>query len=224
MDIKNWKKSSGLLAMIGTANFIICTVLGMVFYGGGSFFDPSSQYYSFTENFFSDLGRTTNHTGGSNMVSCILFIIALGGVGVMLIPMFIAIPAMMRKKSIAQVLCVFGSLIGIFSAICYIGIGFTPYDILGEYHGTFVQYAFVSALFMVLFTISGMLFSKDFPNYYALALAIFEVILAWYVYNLFFGPDDIIFGAVSQKIVVYSEIIALFIVGYGVWKIEKDRE
>lgn len=224
MEIKNWKHLSGLLAMIGTANFIICTSLAMIFYGGGNAFDPSSQFYSFTENFFSDLGRVTNHTGGSNIVSCVLFMIGVSGVGVLVIPMFIALPAMMQKKSISQILSAVGALIGIFSAICYIGIGFTPYDVLGGYHGTFVMYAFVSALFMVLFVVSGAVIGKEFPNRYALALVIFEVILGWYVYNMFFGPDDIIFQVVAQKIVVYAEIIALFITGYGVWKIEKDRE
>lgn len=224
MDIKNWKQLTGLLAMIGTLNFFLCTTLGMFFWGGGNSVNRLATSYSFIENFFSDLGTITNpFTGQSNIISSVLFMIAVSGVGVLLIPMFIAIPTMMRKKSIAQILSAFGALIGVFSAICYIGIGFTPYDVLGGFHGTFVQYAFVSALFMVIFTISGILLSKDFPNRYSLPLGIFAVILAWYVYNLFFGPDDTVFQVVAQKTVVYSEIIALFITGYGVWKTEKDR-
>ncbi len=213
--------------MIGASQFTILTILAMIFYGGGTLNDPSSKYYSFFENYFSDLGRVNNHLGSSNLISYILFSIALIAIGLLSIPLFISGPLIMEKKSISQKLSVIGSITGIFSAICYIGIAFTPYDVLGGAHIIFVILAFGSAFYMVLFYIPAFILNKDFPNRYVLTLIIFEIILASYIGLIFFGPssdtlEGLLIQATGQKIVVYSEIITLFIVGYTTWKIQKS--
>ena len=62
------------------AIFAVILFLGLaiVFYKGGTMNDPSSIGYSFTLNFFSDLGRYKPE----NMISLVLFAVALGICGI----------------------------------------------------------------------------------------------------------------------------------------------
>ena len=65
--------------------FFILTGIAMIAYPGGSLIDKASIHYNFFDNFFSDLGSTVTASGKKNTISNILFISALGSLGIALI-------------------------------------------------------------------------------------------------------------------------------------------
>src|SRR5258706_15851413 len=72
----------GTLIVLATIQFVAFTLLGMLLYPGGAKFDHATRGYSFFGNFFSDLGASVTHAGLDNSSSRVLFVLALGGVGV----------------------------------------------------------------------------------------------------------------------------------------------
>jgi hypothetical protein len=225
MDLKDWKRYAYILVIIGCAQFIILTLVAMLFYGGGSYYHPYNPGYDFINNYFSDLGLTKSYNGKSNMISSVLFAIAACGAGISMFPFFLAFPSYFTKKSwIAKYSSIIGSLIGIFAAICYIGIGLTPYDLYLSEHYFFVYSAFTSALFMVIAYSIAMVLNKDYPKKYAIVFICFGIVLFAYVMLLFFGPTwetqaGLLIQVVGQKVIVYLMISTLLVQGYGALKL-----
>lgn len=110
-----------------------------------------------------------------------------------------------------------------FSGFSYIGIAFTPADLHLEWHGNFILLAFSSFLLVVILYTIAIFLNKDYPNRYAYVYLVFAVLLAAYLWLLFLGPNDIRVQATGQKVIVYAEIICMFIQAFGAWKIEVFR-
>ena len=227
MNLKeDWKKLSYLFVLIGCIQFVILTIIAMLVYAGGTWVSPYTSGYSFWNNYFSDLGRTKNFLGESNLASFILFTIAACGAGISFIPFFIAYPNLFKEESSLQKwLSYLGSCIGIFSAISFIGIGLTPYDLYFDAHVIFVRLAFSSALFMAIFYSIVILMNKNYQLPYKIIFLWFTVMLLLYVLLLFFGPTNVtaegsFIQVVGQKIIVYSMIFNLIIQGSYVYKLE----
>ena len=53
--------------------FIVLNIISMILYPGGNLHDFEQVGYSFTRNFFSDLGLYESWSGDSNIISSILF-------------------------------------------------------------------------------------------------------------------------------------------------------
>ena len=224
MKIINWKKWVYLFHMIGCAQYILFTILGMFFYAGGTYLDPSVPGYSFFGNFISDIGRIVAYSGESNLVAFIFFNFAFFIVGVSLIPSFIVFPGFFKSNRNLKVISIIGSIFGIFTAFCFLGITFAPADINPNGHRFFVYGGFLSGLFpSILFTIS-IIFKKDYPNRFGINFMVFTVILIGYVILLFAGPSNLFIQVTGQKIVLYSFAICLLIHGYGAWKLEKQNK
>jgi hypothetical protein len=68
-----WRQGIFSLTMIGCVLFVVLTIGAMLFYAGGTLIDPTTSGYSFTTNYFSDLGLTWSHARLPNTVSAILF-------------------------------------------------------------------------------------------------------------------------------------------------------
>ena len=49
--------------------FCILNIIAMILYPGGTLHDPDQIGYSFTRNFFSDLGTTISYSGANNIIS-----------------------------------------------------------------------------------------------------------------------------------------------------------
>jgi hypothetical protein len=228
LEINNWKNWAFLASMIGCGLFVFFTMLGMFFYAGGIYNNPSIKGYSFFMNFFSDIGRTVAHSGDSNMISFIFFSLAFFLVGALLIPMFIAFPFFFDKNTLNWVLVIFGSLLGLFTAICFMGITFAPSDIHPAAHSFFVYGGFITG-FLVSILYSASIFRKESYNkLYGFNFLFFTIILAFYLGILFVGPSietphGLIIQVTGQKIVLYTFAACLFIHGYGAYKQEKTR-
>ena len=208
-----------LLTILSCVQFVVLTAVAMFFYPGGTFVDPLSRGYSFFHNFFSDLGRTRTHSGEPNTVSAILFFVALTLVGLGLAAFFLAMPRFFQGRP-ARLLSRLGAGAGLLSGLSFVGVAFTPADLIGWLHRLFVQVAFVAFFVAVLLYIASILRTGAYPNRYALLFGAFVVLLAAYLVLLFFGPSlltsrGLIIHATGQKIIVYAAVVAALIQAAG---------
>jgi len=208
--------------MVGCIQFVLLTFIAMLFYPGGTHDNPAAPGYSFFNNFFSDLGLTVSPSGETSTVSFFLFTLSLTLAGLAIILFFLASPALF-KNTPGRIPSLLGSIVGVLSGLFYIGIAFTPADLHLEWHGNFVLLAFSSFLLVVILYTLAIFLNKDYPNRYAYVYLVFAVLLAAYLWLLFLGPNDIRIQATGQKVIVYAEIICMFIQAYGARKMEVYR-
>lgn len=212
-----------ILSIIGCVQFVILTAIAMVFYKGGTYIDPTPVGYIFWQNYFSDLGRTVAHSGISNTTSFILFTVTLSLWGITQIPFYITFPTLFKSYSNLRKVSICGSSLGIISGISYVGIAFTPSDITGSLHDLFVVIGF-SFVFFSIILYSYVIFKTDnYPNLYAIILAISAFILSVYFLFLFFTlnsqtPEGLLIYVVGQKFMIYTLLICNIIQGYGALK------
>ena len=62
-----------VIPRFATALFIIFQLMGMFLYPGGTMYNFASEGYTFSENFFSDMGAYAARNGEPNYLSMILF-------------------------------------------------------------------------------------------------------------------------------------------------------
>lgn len=215
------------LLMAGSSvQFVVLTVAAMLIYPGGMINDDSTQGYDFFRNFFSDLGRITSYAGDPQWGSAILFFIALALGGVGIIHFFINAPRLFKQQKLPRALSFVGSAFGVVSGLSFIGVALTPASIrsLIDWHILFVQVAF--SVFMVVVICYGLAIwlTPHYPNMYATVFAIFGIVLAGYIYLLFWGPPSntdigLRINATGQKIIAYSSLITMAIQSVGAWRI-----
>ena len=208
------------LVMITSLFFVILTGLAMVAYPGGSKIDRMSVHYDIYHNYFSDLGITMTYSGRQNTLSNILFITALGSMGIVLVyfsRIWRAIDVDIHEYKFL------GFLSKVFLVICgccFIGLAFTPWNKYFDYHVLYFKTAFC---FLLAWTI--VIIILQFRNHKMHGLVsvniIYGLLLMSYVYFLFNGPrfgteEDIELQAVAQKIIIYASMINFFIQSFGI--------
>ncbi|MHA2100126.1 MAG: hypothetical protein ACW99A_15735, partial [Candidatus Kariarchaeaceae archaeon] len=216
------------LTVIGIIQFLILSIIAMFTYKGGTRLDPTSKGYSFFSNFFSDLGRTISYSGEVNTVSAFIFFITLIGLGLSFLGYFLIIPELFTETDKGIKYSKLASSLGKCSVVAFIGIAFTPANLLPLIHDLLVVTGFT--LVAVVSGISFILTSKDsrFAQKYTIVyLVLFFVILGYGGLSLFIPriitPTHLIIRATTQKIVVYSLIFSFLFQNYGVWKIMKNN-
>jgi hypothetical membrane protein len=209
------------LIMAGCAQFVLLTLLAMLVYAGGNAENPDAPGYQFFRNFFSDLGLTIAYNGEANTASFLLFTIALSLAGLSLIVFFILMPRFFKQDKMALALTWLGSLAGLVAGACFIGVAFTPANLLMQAHVNFVFGAFGSYFVAVLFYVAAMFKLPTFPRVYQLVLLAFAFILGGYVWLLFNGPENLTIQVTGQKIIAYASITTVFIQAYGAWQKER---
>jgi hypothetical protein len=207
--------------MVGCIQFIVLTLLAMLLYGGGTALDPAARGYSFFTNFFSDLGFTKTRLGTPNTASAILFFVALTLTGLALVLFFLAMPRFFRGSIPSRMLSGAGSIFGVVAGLSFVGVAFTPANLYLGAHALFVQVAFLSFFVAVLFYLAAILVTPTFPSAYAAVFAVFALLLAVYLWLIFFGPrfdspSGVQIQATGQKVIVYSAIVSCLIVANGV--------
>jgi hypothetical protein len=209
------------LIMAGCAQFVLLTLLAMLVYAGGNMANPDAPGYQFFRNFFSDLGLTIAYNGKANTASFLLFTIALSLAGLSLIIFFVLMPRFFKQDKLALGLTWLGSLAGIMAGVCFIGVAFTPANLLLQAHVNFVLGAFGSYFVAVLFYVAAMFKLPAFPRTYQVVLLVFAFILGGYVWLLFNGPENLLIQVTGQKIIAYASILTVFIQAYGAWQKEQ---
>ena len=205
-----WQKHVYRVVFIGCGLFVLLTIAAMFTYPGGTITDETTQGYDFFRNFFSDLGLVTALNGEPNLISMILFMIALTLAGIGLILFFIAF----RDFFTNNLLSLLGTILGVASGLCFVIIAFAPYDVLFNIHTQTVIWAF-RAFLPAVAIYSYIIFRQDvYPRRSGWIFVVFAVFLAAYVAVLEFGPspetpNGLILHATVQKIVTYVSIISV---------------
>ena len=113
-----------------------------------------------------------------------------------------------------------GSIFGIFTGICYIGIAFTPLDLIGNLHDLLVLFGFGS-IFISLILYSIVIYQDiNYPKIYAKILVISVIILSIYFISLLSIQNAnfeirLLISVSGQKIMIYTLLICGIIQGYG---------
>ena len=163
---------------------------------------------------------TVTESGASNPVGAVLFFTALTGAGMALILFFTAILQFFQDEPRLRWLSGVGSAFGVISGLCFIGVAYTPADLLVEPHADFVLWAFRTFLFAVLFYLPAIWLHSRYPQRYAGAYAVFAALLAAYIWLLTNGPgfdtpQGILIQAVGQKLIVYAAILSMGVQSWG---------
>jgi len=197
--------------------FISFFCTSIFFYSGGTLHNPNTIGYSFTRNFFSDLGILSEE----NIISVILFAIGLLIVGLNFILYFYNFMKLFNTNTFASKVGKIGSVFGIIGAISFIIIGFTPHNFVHDSHIIAVNWAFRSFCVASILLFYSMYKDNRFELHYALGYLIFSLLIFFYIIVLEFGPSPresdftLIFNVISQKIIVLVFILSVFYQSFG---------
>ncbi|MFX1387999.1 MAG: hypothetical protein ACFE9M_12350 [Promethearchaeota archaeon] len=220
MNQKNWKYWAFIFNIFGSSQFIILTIIAMFFYAGGTYVNAFTSGYSFWYNYFSDLGRFLAHSGVLNLTSFTIFTFTMNLWGISQIPFYIALMDSFRNSKRTKKLGIIGSFFGILTGISFVGIAFTPSDILGFLHNLFVLLGF-SSVYLSISLYAIVLFQHEtYPKFYGIILVITEIILIIYYLIVFFIPKndmsmELFIYVTGQKLIIYTLLICGIIQGYG---------
>ncbi|MBA7705710.1 hypothetical protein ES703_114546 [subsurface metagenome] len=188
-DLKSWKRLACLIAVIGTLQMIILTLIAMILYPDG---------YSFAEHYFSHLGLTRTPDGKPNSISQILFVIALVGAAISLIPFWVVMTTIFTDFEGVKYLSYFGSILGLISSPFLIGVAIFPGDTHGALHSISARNFFLLFAIAILVYSIAIFFNKDYQNIYAIAGIIFSVIIVLFIFRFFSAINPIM-----QKTIIY---------------------
>ncbi len=200
-----------------------------------------SENYSFTHNFFSELGclkTNTDETNPSilkkdNTLSMILFNSGLILIGITLIMFYYTFERLfiLLKDEANLNYSKFTKPLGILSGIFFSGVGFVPHDLDFGLHVFFANGAFLILFFLCVFHTMTIYKSKYISNIYSFGYLLFCFCLLIYVLLIFFGPqigpgkifteNELILQVVSQKIIVLIFTLAILSQVYGINSIVK---
>ena len=209
-------------------SFIFLNILAMIFYPGGNINDSSQVGYSFQYNFFSDLGTTVSYSNESNLISCILFNSSLCIIGVCFSLLFFKLKDAFKDFKLLSILA---AILGVGAGLSYVGVAFTPADLLLDSKGDpWLHVIFAHWAFRLLFAVSILyailiIKTENFENKYAYSFIAFGIMVLFYVlYSEMFlnnpreFPDDLIKHVIAQKAIAFWIMFAIYIYSIGLGK------
>ena len=208
--------------ILGQVLFVILVALAMIFYAGGTRDNPAFLGYSFWGNTLSDSGRTIAWSGALNITSMVFLSTSLIVFAIFFTPFYLILSKLFSEGKIEKYASKIGSILGVIFSLSYIGIAFTPADILYTPHMIFVLIGYICAFVMsVCFTIAFFK-NKKFSNVYAIIFAIFTLFyFVTQIIAIVGLASDRNLMVLMQKLGTFVSIGVFFIIGYGIWKFEK---
>jgi hypothetical protein len=200
----------------------------MVFYPGGTRFDPSIKGYSFFSNFISDLGLFTSYSGKSIVVSYVIFTFTMILSGISSISFYITIRDFFITKK-QKILINLTTICGIIIGFSIIGAGLTPWDLYPELHDRFAEISFISTVITIFFYILAIFNNEAYPNHYAYVLMVYMVVSVIFTnFLIMIGPittkDELKLIVTMQKIFSYTGTVCGLIICYGALILEKSNK
>ena len=208
MDLIPNRTALVLIPRLAAILFIFLQVVGMKVYPGGTMYDVSTIGYSFSKNFFSDMGAYAARNGEPNYLSMIIFALSLTIVGITFSLYYLFLPRVLGNDRANYLLASTGTLFAIGGSICMIGTGFTPSDIVFAPHVFFANNIFHCFLVTALLYTIVIFRSDSLKKRYAMGYAMFFISIFIYVGILQYGPSAnsgeaaMIFQVLSQKMIV----------------------
>ena len=184
----------------------------MWIYPGGHYFDHGASGYSFTENFLSDLGRTTNF-GRSFNPTAIWYRLTLSLAG--LTTICFATGMFLKFKEGQPFASGFVLLTGVTAGLGYIGIANNPVNEHYFSHISYVQWGFLAFLAMSTGSAALLQNAPNIAKVHARIVWVFVAILVVQVSIMIFGPRSwssyhaLRMQVILQKVVVYAEMLTM---------------
>jgi len=217
--MKNFK-GIHIVVILFTILFLVLTSIAIMIYPGGSWIDSYSSGFNFSINFFSDLSRRTTFLGDSNLISSILFTIALFLIGIAVIGFFIMmfLNFLIQKELKKITFAIF--IIGITCALVYISIGFTPFDQFPGTHSILIVISFIILIIVTLLYAVRIFLNPEYPDFYGWIFVIFFLLCCGFLIVILSQnfTEFLIYiklRAIYQKVVVYTGITFLIIQTIG---------
>jgi len=220
-------------AIIGSLLFFILSILNMHLYPGsfhvGSSVFPSDRY-SLKYNNLSDMGMLYTFTGEPNFLSAALFAFTLTLTGTSFLLYVRYFPHIFNRDSKSYKSARTGSMIGIVSSAAFIGIGWTPWDVLVIPHMIFVLIGFLLTIVFNIFFAIAIFQDKNYPNGFAFTLIFYDLLIITYIMALILGPSYLsikgrIVESLGQKIVIYTQMVLLILNAMGfLWVLKKKEK
>ena len=204
--------------------FIGLQITGMLLYPGGTIHDDSTVGYSFTLNFFSDLGTYAAYNNEPNFLSMALFIISLTLVGTTFMLYYLSLPQLFKEDPLNYKLSILGTIFAIGGSIGLIGTGLTPADLVLDTHIFFANNIFYCFMITALCYTIVIYRYNFFEKKYAWGYGIFFILIALYVGVLEWAPPPrssqpaLVFQVITQKLIVLTFCLAIVYQTFGVSK------
>jgi hypothetical protein len=223
-----WAVRATTTLCAAAAAFVALTLGAMALYPGGSYSDPHSAGYRFFGNFFSDLGQTYvmyGHVDRPNTPSCVLFVLAMGGISASL-----AWAAWPIGRVVSGGRSVGSVLIGGFGTVAafgFLGVAVNPWNLRYSLHMLFVKIAF-GALFAFMAGVAIEQVRHRWRIRDVIAGAAYAVALCAYFINLQVAKLDsvraVMTQSVLQKVIVYLSVLCLSLIAWAVRSRALDDE
>jgi len=213
--MKNAKFKLIIFRILVTTTFIVITlfVLGIFYYPGGSTIDENHIGFDFKYNSISDLGRIIALNGEPNLISRILFSIALTLTAFVIITFYLVAWSFFQENKVTKVLSIIGSIFGATQAILYFGIIATPLDVYLVVHNGVLYTVEAFLIGAIVLYIVVYFLSKKFPrvNAYAfLFLLISAVIYAIVILFAYLFQESLVMicSRMGHTLYIVATIIA----------------
>jgi hypothetical protein len=216
----------GYVLISSTLVFCLLNAAAILVYPGGTVIEPHAERFLFWQNFLSDLGRTQTFAKASNTASRMFFVPAVILISVASWVYFRGLFQRLVLKEKPRFAKVFLLAVWI-TALARVGVGVTPWDLVGPLHLFFVQLTFLSGL-----TLGSLLLQEARENDSIVAterswLKLWVFAQGLYVMMLLVGPflhiesqSSLFIAAGSQKILLLTECWVMLRLGYV---LEKKR-
>ena len=207
----SWTYRLAGLLRYAALQFLVLTALAMTRYAGGTWWDPQTTRYHFTENFLSDLGMTHAFSGRANTSSAILFSIALATVGLALVAFVWCWKGFAFGLGRARWVGHASAVLGTLSGVCFTGVACTPFDLALNAHNTLVIAAF-GLLMLYVATITIVMWRNGIAGVRIAANLAYLALVVGYVVIVVAGPrwstpHGHTVQVVSQKVVAYGSML-----------------
>jgi hypothetical membrane protein len=206
--------------------FVVCAGAGMALYPGGTRLDRDTSGYSFTQNAFSDLGRTVARNGEPNMASATLFVLGLTLAGLGLAAFFVALLPLVTNHSRARGVAWCACLAGIVAGAAYVAVAWMPANRLPFEHVMAQNWAFRS--FLVASVLLGFVTARSaiFSFRTAAGWWMFGVLLLAFILIGIFGPSrrteaGLVIQVMAQKVIVFSALVIVAFQSYEAQRAER---
>ncbi len=215
--MKNQRLFLVTLPRFGVIIVLTLFILSMMTYSGGTVNNPDAIGHDFARNFLSDLGKFSP----GNMISMILFIGALTIVGALFTGYFYYFMKIYPLNQPLGWLVRISCISGIFGALCFAGVGFTPHNVLFNPHIFFVNWAFRSFLLTSILMSIIVFRDERFLFRYGIGYSAFAVMIFLYILILEFGPNPeandmaLVFSVVAQKIIILVFMLSVLFQTFG---------
>lgn len=201
------------LLLYAAIQFVALTAIAMAFYPDG---------YSFTHNFFSDLGGTHTWTGRPNYTSMAMFSIALASLGLAFVGFAGAWRDFAFARGRARWLGIAAQIFGTLSGLAFIAVACTPVDLALAYHNGFVLTAFgallayAAAIVALWWRNGASMAQRATGGAYVLLVCAYVAVVANAVAHGVTTERAWVTMVVAQKIVAYVSMIYIGYVAFVV--------